>query len=593
MGIRVRPAETLIGYRAKQNNPLQYSTTSVALGMATPSAPEMVSCPSHPGEEIIFVCSGCGDVFACSKCVTSVHRGHVLNCVHETAKSLSGPISALVRTRITDAETVARRLEDIKVDYDQTTDNLKNLLVEVKLRRTKLKAVVDDIADNALLAIQDLIQDNEAIIADYKSKLHELGNQLYSITRDRTESVVNGGSSTEIISHFRDLSIPPLFPRCPSFRRGNFTSAELVEKDIGQMFGKFAVNEIKRKESSLDPPPRPPRTTQPETNSQLLPVTPPAELISARETIPERRVLRNSSKKNKSEQQAPKPIKSERRSSQAGDDFQLDLKKLGHIQEESSLGVRAFWYNNRKFLISYKADRRLVFVNETGEKNRKIKVMSNIMDACISPLTGNAWICCEDQTITEIGSKTNTVRFATESLPLCICAQKKGAFLIGVKNEIMQYNVDGNILHRTSCLDGFASVVYPWVIRENQITGEVALSYGYQKENSSKVTLFDRDLKLIFQFPGHKHAQDDFIPDHICFTPNGQLLVLDMAANKLVLVGRQGVTLKETALHQFYPSGMTIGPRNQLCLVQQTLTSQIMSMDLLQTGQNEYTYALF
>ncbi|XP_021344925.1 uncharacterized protein LOC110444898 [Mizuhopecten yessoensis] len=568
--------------------------------MATPSAPEIVSCPSHPGEEIVFVCSGCGDMFACSLCVTSVHRGHILNGVQETAKSLKEQISELVSTRSADAESVAKRLDDINVDYDQTTDNLRNLIVEVKLRREKVKVMVDEVAEKVLQRIQDLLDDNEANVTDYRTTLHDLEKQLHYLTKDKNESVLLYGDATDIINYYKELALPPNFPRFLPFRRAKFTSTDLAMDDLRPKFGSFAENKIERRESAHDPPPRPPRT-KPEIESSVPLVVPRVELNQLRKVQSERRAPKKSAKNNNSEQQSLGVTTSKRHSSTSFDFHHLDspknvspdLKIMANIPEESTFRIRSLSYDKRKFVISYISDRRLIFVNEKGEKTRKVRVMSNIMDVCVSPLTGYAWICCEDHSVTEIEQKTRVIRFKTKSLPLCICAQQSGAFLIGVTNDIIQCNDTGKELLRTKWLGGRLSVVYPRVIRESPCSREIAASYGYEMERPLKVTLFDSELNIKFQFPTDQIPQEDFGPVDICFTPDGQLLILDNAANKLVWVGRQGAVLKETILHQYHPSVMALGPGNQLCLVHQSMTSQILTTDIPQSGRNEYTYCMF
>lgn len=498
--------------------------------------PELTTCPSHPAEAVLFTCAKCGDIFACSRCVTTVHRGHVLNGVEDTARSLGAQIPDLVRSRQADMETVATRFEDIETNYNQTTDNLKNVMIEVELRRIKLNVEVDRIAGDITRIIRALMDSNDAAVYDYKSKLDDLRDRLLYLVKEQGDAVLLFGTATETMNFYKDLVTPPLFPRLPVLRRARFTSLDHDMSELGQVFGDFA--DMAKKIDVQDPPNLPPRAGQ--------------------ESVP--------------------PGQSHRRGdSETG---QYDVVDVFCIQQPSESGIRSLCYTDNKFQICYKMDRRILFVNQSGKTTRKLRVQSNITDACVSPQTGSTWICCADHSVSEIGPKTQTVHFHTKDMPLSICVQQDGRILVGIANALLQYNTVGDILRRIRCWGGKATPIYPRTVRVCPATGNVAVSHGLDVTRPTKITLLDTHLQFIFQYPPDTDASEEVVPSDICFTADGQLVVLDKAHNRLVWVGMQGVLLRETRPQHHRPSVMTLGPENTLCLLHQSRTSKILTVDL-------------
>ncbi|XP_069102082.1 tripartite motif-containing protein 2-like [Argopecten irradians] len=154
------------------------------------------TCLQHKGRQLEFYCEKCQEL-ACSKCVSTTHKGHLLCDISEIADQRTGDIRNFI-DRIDQNELVQnrRKIASIGVILRDNDSTFQKLSTQVKKQTEKLKRDLDKLTIETLSLYTKMKEGNTKLIQKYQEDQDLYGKHINQ-QMQACKTVLQQGSSLE------------------------------------------------------------------------------------------------------------------------------------------------------------------------------------------------------------------------------------------------------------------------------------------------------------------------------------------------------------------------------------------------------------
>ncbi|XP_021375187.1 uncharacterized protein LOC110464334 [Mizuhopecten yessoensis] len=380
--------------------------------MATPISQIMplrmkgqMTCSYHKGRQLDFFCEKCCEP-VCPKCLSSVHKGHIVCEISEITPQKEPVIKNFIDT--TEKKTlvqIGKYINSTDSLLKDNTSTFEKLSQKLKMQTDKLKQELDMLTAQTLFLYHKMEEDNTKLIKKYKKDMEMYEEQLKEQIQE-CKAALQRGSHIQIYETFCEILSPTYsLPVKPVLGTANFNPNEKPQHHLKKALGKVitsgqgqTLTDQNRSVSMSDD------LGQPSTQQQRS-ETKVKKAVTTYTLLPQTKVVE--------EWESPCLI--------------------GSICPTTDGQV---WITDEK---------TRTLLDRKGKVIQEVKHNVCISAISLSPTTHTLWVCDRDNNIMELVSGRLTHRFSTKEEPWCICITASNHAIVGMPRHISKFTSDGDI----------------------------------------------------------------------------------------------------------------------------------------------------
>ncbi|XP_069134478.1 uncharacterized protein [Argopecten irradians] len=465
------------------------------------------TCAHHKGKQLDFYCEKCQELM-CSKCLSSVHKGHVVcelgDITPQKKQEIQNFITRTEQNDLVQIGTYIASTETLLKENDRTFEKLSN---QLKMQYDKLKQDLDMLTAETLSLYQKMRDDNTKLIKNYKRDLVMYDNQLKQLMQD-CKKALQEGSHLQLYDTACEIHSPRRLPIKPVLGTASFTPNTTPQGHLEQALGKM----ITSGQSPLDQGPAVSTSTH---HGKTVSTSGDISKVSSRE--------QHSPDNEKDTDTKRRPLP--------------DTKVLELWRSPCRINSICLTTENLAWTCDY--SKTLTLLDRKGTVAWKVTHSSGITDISLSPTTQRLWTCDVDCNIIELVSGQLTQIFKTEEFPWCMCVTADGHVIVGMDNHISKFTVQGQVVITTMTSGtGKPLVCTPQQITECPVTHNVAvIDYNKRSDRGGgnrHVVVIDENFHELFVYrgdipPTFKQQQQSkhtpFYPYDVAYDSMGNLII--------------------------------------------------------------------
>ncbi|XP_069122378.1 uncharacterized protein [Argopecten irradians] len=441
------------------------------------------TCDYHKGNQLEFYCEKCQEPI-CSKCLSSVHKGHVVcelsEIIPQKKQDIQDFIEKIEQNDQEKLRTFIASTNTLLKDNDSTFEELSN---QLRMQTDKLKRDLDMLTAETLSLYQKMKLDNTKLIQKYKQDLEMYEKKLKQVMQDCKKALQRGShlqvhdTSCEIIriSHvMRSTTIPVK----PVLGTANFSPNKTPQGHLELAIGKV----ITSGQTSTEP-----------GQAVLVPIT-TSQAVSASGYL-----------RTASSQQSRIKLQSEdteimkRKLSRALTKEVAEWKSPFQIHSLCPTPDDQVWTSNHY-------SETLTLLDKKGKKVQEVTHRESIWDISLSPATQNLWVCDCRRSILELVSGQLLHRFTAEELPKCMCVTADDCVIVETAKNISKFTTHGQMVVTVPATGtGKPVVCSPRKISVCPVTENVAVidwSSTASGGDTARLVVMDKTFSELFVYTG-------------------------------------------------------------------------------------------
>ncbi|XP_060075267.1 uncharacterized protein LOC132554955, partial [Ylistrum balloti] len=495
---------------------------------------EQSTCVHHTGKTLEFFCEECEDV-VCSKCITSVHKGHNMRDLSDVTVGIKEEIRRIVED--TERNKLPQSQKNIQSIVDELKKNAEcfdNLAAETKKQADRLKQDIDVMTVESMAFYQRIKEENARLLTAYQCELDNGHTELRKRLQECKRLLQKASDITFFDSRdkIKEFARQPLLSGKPILRTAIFDPAKSFRGFLEQAFGRRSASGQSGHLPSVD-------TDQTVAMSgKTTSETRGANLSVTLELLPEVKVLEEDS--------------------------------LGFIANH----IRCSQPNEAYLCYSSGSKSKLQVLDTAFKNKKKINVDTCITDISIARDTNHIWAADgKNKSIMEYTADSFKVRFHTEAKPECLCVTTIGNHvLVGTTECVMKFSFDGKVVLTSDQFKSRKSTFGTTRrIRECRVTHNVAVAEIQVDKtgdvSGGKLLLLNEDLEQLFccsgaTLEGQQHNRKPFYPRDLAFDSAGNIVIADLHQNGILFLDIRGISMKVVYTSKYRPTAIDIDDNN-------------------------------
>ncbi|XP_033725708.1 uncharacterized protein LOC117315573 [Pecten maximus] len=485
--------------------------------MATANIPVRLkgetTCIQHKGRQLELYCEKCHEL-VCLKCISSVHKGHIMCELSEITTQKKQDITNLIdRTEQNDLVQIRKYITCTDTLLKDNNSTFAKLSHEVKVQKAKLKQDLDKLTAETLSHYQKMKEDNAKLIQKYKQDLEMYDKQLKQQILE-CKTALQRGSDIEIYDTECEADSHMNFPVKPTL-----VTASIIRNKNPHGHLELAIGKVITSYQDHTP-------------------TDQDHSVSTSDD------LRQTSR----QQQWP----GDKWKKAASRNILLAETKIAE-EWQSSRNITSICptTDDQAWTKYYKT---LTLLDRKGTVIQKVKHKAVITDISLSPTTHRLWVCDSKNNILELVLGQLTHRFTTNEVPRCICVTASNHVIVGMPKHISKFTTHGQVVLTTMAAGtGKSLVCTPHRITECPVTHNVAvIDFSNESDGgdgSKRVVVMDTDFQHLFVYTGDIPSTSELF----------FLLGLVYNCVRKLIIGNRDMytTYKQTGGKPFNPWGVT------------------------------------
>ncbi|XP_069135626.1 uncharacterized protein [Argopecten irradians] len=433
------------------------------------------TCVHHKGKQLDFYCEKCQELM-CSKCLSSVHKGHVVcelgDITPQKKQEIQNFITKTEQNDLVQIGTYIASTETLLKENDSTFEKLSN---QLKIQTDKLKQDLDKLTAETLSLYQEMRDDNTKLIQKYKQDLELYDNHLKQLMQD-CKKALQQGSHLQVYDTACEIHSPRPLPVKPVLGTASFTPNINPQGHLEQAIGKV----ITTGQSPSDQGPEVSTTTY---YGKTVSTSPAISNVSSHEQHSHDNGKNTDTKKK----------------------LLPETKLLDRW--ESPCKIDSICPTTANQAWTYNHSKTITLLDRKGTVVRKINHSNEIITISLSPTTQRLWVCDYECNIMELVSQQLTHRFNSKNFPWCMCVTANGHVIAGMPKHISKFTTQGQVVITTlTAGTGKSLVCSPRKITECPVTHNVAVfddnSVLYGGDQTKCVVVIDENFNKLFVYRG-------------------------------------------------------------------------------------------
>lgn len=498
-------------------------------------------CPHHRGKEVIFICKGdfCAGQLICSKCTTTIHRGHKHTALDElvamrTRRRISGFIDDAEKKEQAKLKGQMRYVEE---KIDEKRKLFPHVVHKIRQHGEHLKHEIEAIINKFIAMCGRLETETMDAIHGYKKQIFKMYAELNALVYE-CKKTLRSGSYVQLYDTDRKCTLAVQLPQFPIMRHLDFEPLETPDELLEHSFGTMLVK------TDYGPNVREP------TNVSMARTEDTAVTDDRENDFDDEDDRRSTRSQLLEETEVVCEF-----------NYPYDISKVCPISDHA-------W-------VSYWERPEILLMNQRGKVKTKYVVDFEVWDISVSRITNNVWMCCrQDCSIRELTTtlaKTPRKRFNTGKEPWCFVVTDDNKVVVGMTQDVTQFNLEGRVLN-VATVDKYGKriVISPRSLTECPVTRNIAVAdfdmVTDEGEGKPRVVVLDHHLNHVFSYrkKTKKLPKDTilelsrFNPWGITYDSNGDIVIADFNNDCILLISGKGQFLK-TLLLDVHNSPIALG----------------------------------
>ncbi|XP_069135624.1 uncharacterized protein [Argopecten irradians] len=458
------------------------------------------TCLHHKGKQLDFYCEICQELM-CSKCLSSVHKGHIVCEVGDITPQKKQEIQNFItRTEQNDLVQIGTYIASTETLLKENDISFEKLSNQLNIQTDKLKQALDKHTTETLSLYQKMRDDNTKLVQKYRRDLVMHDNQLKQLMQD-CKKALQEGSHLQVYDTACEVRSPRRLPIKPVLGNASFTPNRHPQCHLEQAIGKVIT------------------TGQSPTEQ--------GQAVS---------MSTHHGKKASTSSAIGKVSSHEYDNGKSRDTMKKLLPETKVLEEwESPYHIYSICPTTENQAWTSDYSETLTLLDRKGKVVRKITHRNSTKDISLSPATQRLWACDYEWNIMELVSGRLTARFHTNKFPRCICVTADGHVIVGMAKHISKFTTQGQMVITTMTSGtGEPLVCSPREITECPVTHSVAvIDDNYESDGgdgNKHVVVVDENFNELFVYRGdisHKYKQHStpFQPNCVAYDSVGNLII--------------------------------------------------------------------
>ncbi|XP_069112203.1 uncharacterized protein [Argopecten irradians] len=495
-----------------------------------------ITCVHHKGKTLELFCEKCRDV-ACTKCVTTVHKGHDMCDLCDITAVIIDDIREFVEE--TERSRLPKRQENIQNTTDELQQNSEyfvNLSKETKRQAERMKQEIDIMTAERLSFYQQMKEDNELLLTNYRRELErgdaELQDQLQVCKRLlQNASAITIYDAKDKVKNYglQQVTKPAL----------QTTSFEPTESIRGYLEKAFCEKETQRQTTSQ---------ASPSDSCQIY-----HSFGKYRPNVMTKQLL-------------------------LSDTLLSDVKILGHGKLGFVSASVCCHHTTKVACVCFSFPDKTIFnVFDTAlTKQNEIRIDKETYRVCYARDTDNIWAADHvNNCIVEIISGSPTVRLYMKDTPKCFSVTMDRHILVGTSGRVTKFSLRGNIIHSSKNVKSEkCPLFHPYRISECPISQNVAIldKKSDDYKSNTRLVVLNKRLQQLYccsEVPSGlgQYKGTSFRPGDIVFDMFGNIVVAEVTNRCIILLDGEGNFVKIIYTTQYPPKAIAVDSDNILWVV--------------------------